>query len=68
MCAHLMNPEAASEDQLVAALKRKVDKFGSVVNMPEATRQLYAAGMTELARRYKQQRDTRTDRQRPPRA
>jgi len=64
MCQALMNPQAASEDELAAALKRKVDKFGSVMNMPQATRELYAAGMTEMARRYRQRRDATADDQR----
>ena len=51
MCATLMAPEKASDAELMAAIERKLKKFGSVKAMPKATRELIIDGLHELHQR-----------------
>src|SRR5262245_26483351 len=51
MCAALMDMNKATTPELVAAVRQKMKKFGSLDAMPAETRQLVQAGMKEIERR-----------------
>jgi hypothetical protein len=51
MCASLLHPERATTEELEAAIKRKVIKFGSLQTMPSATAYLVQKALTELKAR-----------------